>query len=230
MLNYALNDEKSKTFVRFYKEKNDSIVIHYADKSKMVVENTDAMKAKLNRIEEKQIEEYNDSEYADNKHIRDFTLAMFGLATLGVIAISMIGGLIALFVSGWPATLGVVKASTFLYAPTALITGSFIGKKLASLKFNLFLKYKDEINEKLKEDVIVEENTNNPVVKPKKVKNLCINDVNFMSYLQVKRMTRLIDKEEKKARLAEEKEELEYNRYKALGMEPPKKLIKTNKK
>jgi len=177
MLNYALNEEKSKTFIRYYKEKDDFVVIHYADRSKMVVENTEAMKDKLNRIEEEQIDAYNECEEADSKNIRDFIFGGFALSTLSAIALISTGGIIALVIGGWPAVFGVCKFSTLFYAPTLLASGYVVGMKLASRKFNLFLKYKDKINEKLEEDVVIENNTNNPVVKPKKIKNLCINGV-----------------------------------------------------
>lgn len=218
MLNYSLSKEQSKTFIKYYKEKGDSIVIKYADNSKLVVDNNDNTKKKLNYLEERQIRDYNESEYSDSSELAQFTGACLGLATFGAFAITMIGGVIALFIGGWPAAVSVAKWSTLLYVPATLLPASTFVYKLASLKFNLFLKYKDKINSE-NEDVVVDENTNNIVTKSKKVKNLCINDINFMNYFQVRKLTNKI-----------KKEELDNTRYHELGITPVKKLVKTNKK
>ena len=68
------------------------------------------------------------------------------------------------------------------------------------------------------DEEVVDTNTNNPVVKPKKVKNLCINDVNFMTYRQIKKITKAIDKVE-----AEEE------KCEALGIDREKVYTKTRK-
>ena len=100
--------------------------------------------------------------------------------------------------------------------------GAVAGYALSGRKFNLFLEYKDRINEYLKnknnDEEVVDTNTNNPVVKPKKVKNLCINDVNFMTYRQIKKITKAIDKVE-----AEEE------KCEALGIDREKVYTKTRK-
>lgn len=222
MLNYSLNKEDSKTFIKYYKEKDDSIIVHYADKTKLVVENTEEMKNKLNRIEEEQIESFNDSSYSSKKDVLEGIGACFGLAFFGSLAISCCGGVIGLFVGGFSGAFAVVKFSTLLYIPATLISGAVAGYALSGRKFNLFLEYKDRINEYLKaknnDEEVVDTNTNNPVVKPKKVKSLCINDVNFMSYRQIKKITKAIDKEEAKQ-----------DKYEALGIDKDKVLVKRYK-
>ena len=222
MLNYSLNKEDSKTFIKYYKEKDDSIIVHYADKTKLVVENTEEMKNKLNRIEEEQIESFNDSSYSSKKDVLEGIGACFGLAFFGSLAISCCGGVIGLFVGGFSGAFAVVKFSTLLYIPATLISGAVAGYALSGRKFNLFLEYKDRINEYLKaknnDEEVVDTNTNNLVVKPKKVKNLCINDVNFMSYRQIKKITKAIDKEEAKQ-----------DKYEALGIDKDKVLVKRYK-
>ena len=37
MLNSSLDKEGSKTFIKYYKEKDDSIIVHYADNSTLPV-------------------------------------------------------------------------------------------------------------------------------------------------------------------------------------------------
>lgn len=222
MLNYSLNKEDSKTFIKYYKEKDDSIIVHYADKTKLVVENTEEMKNKLNRIEEEQIATFNNSSYSSKDDVLEGIGACFGLAFFGSLAISCCGGVIGLFVGGFSGAFAVVKFSTLLYIPATLISGAVAGYALSGRKFNLFLEYKDRINEYLKnknnDEEVVDTNTNNPVVKPKKVKNLCINDVNFMTYRQIKKITKAIDKVE-----AEEE------KCEALGIDREKVYTKTRK-
>lgn len=60
MLNYAfdINKEKSKTFVKCYKESGDKITVHYS-KGNIIVDNNDNNKYALNRKMENQIKEYN---------------------------------------------------------------------------------------------------------------------------------------------------------------------------
>lgn len=222
MLNYSLDKEGSKTFIKYYKEKDDSIIVHYADKSKIVVDNTDEMKDKLNRIEEKQIENFNETPYSSMKDVFEAVGALFALAFMGSIIISACGGMIGLGVAGWPGLVAVAKFSTLLYVPATILSGGLIAFGASVRKFNLFLEYKDRINEflkaKNKDEEVVDVNTNNPVVKPKKVKNLCINDVNFMSYRQIKKLTKVIDKEEAKQ-----------DKYDALGIDKEKVLVKSYK-
>ena len=222
MLNYSLDKEISKTFIKYYKEKDDSIIIRYADKTKLVVDNTEEIKNKLNRIEEKQIENFNNSNLGSSKAVLEEIGACYGLAFFGSLAISCFGGVIGLFVAGWTGLVTVAKFSTLLYIPATLISGVVAGYALSGRKFNLFLESKDRINEyfkvKNKEDEVVDVNTNNPVVKPKKVKNLCINDVNFMTYHQIKKLTKAIDKEEARQ-----------DKYDALGIDREKVLAKRYK-
>lgn len=233
MFDYSLNKEEAKTFVRYYKEDGNALTVHYADRSKLQVENTDEIKKNLNVIQEKQINDYNKSEFSSPKEIVNFSFALFGVTTIAIFLVALFGGSIAAFVGGWSAFVKVCKISTLFYIPTICLTSNLIVKKLGARKFNLFLKYRKRINSCLEKEQqaeeVVDENTINKVTKPKKVKNLCINDINFMTYTQVKKMTKAFDKEERQIKLDKENEELKQIRYKALGIEKGKQLVKNKK-
>ena len=47
MLNYALNINDSKRFVKYYQEEKDKLIIHYGDNSTMMVENNETIKDNL---------------------------------------------------------------------------------------------------------------------------------------------------------------------------------------
>ena len=154
MLNYTINKEDSKTFIRYYKEKDDSIVVHYADKTKLFVENTEEMKKKLNRIEEEQIKKFNNHSKTSLEDIVELGCDAFAAAFIGSLAISGIGGFIGAMVAGGAGFIAVAKFSTLLYIPAALFTGVVIAYSIyeaSDRKFKLFLNYKDRINEFLKE-------------------------------------------------------------------------------
>lgn len=231
MLNYTLNKEKAKTFVKYYKENDDKIEIHYADNSTLEVDNNYRVKAQLDRIQEQQLENY---------------LERDGSKSIGYIIAETVGGIgtalfVMLFFTGILGGLGAIcfgiKSFAVVGAVSSLILLEPIVEgirdltyKMNSLKFDLFMKYKNKINNKIdKENVENEKNikTNTVnMVKPKVIKNLCINDVNFMNYFQVKKMAKEIDKEEKELEIARQKEEINNLRYHALGIDKPKSLEK----
>lgn len=55
MLNFAINREESKNFIRFYKEKEDSLIVYYGNFSRDEIKNTSSNKEALNSIMEEQV-------------------------------------------------------------------------------------------------------------------------------------------------------------------------------
>jgi len=55
MLNFAINRDESKKFVRFYKEKEDSLIVYYGNFSRDEIKNTSSNKEALNSVMEEQI-------------------------------------------------------------------------------------------------------------------------------------------------------------------------------
>lgn len=55
MLNFAINYEESKKFVKFYKEKDDSLIVYYGNLSREEIRNTSSNKDALNAVMEEQI-------------------------------------------------------------------------------------------------------------------------------------------------------------------------------
>ena len=187
MMNYSLKKEESHRFVKRYIEDNDKIIVTYGNGEKVTYENTDTIKNKLNSIEERQVVEYDDRPYKLSDLVSDTFINLikaFGTSLA-------VGFVVGLF---FQSSVFIIKSYLLFFVAahiTAVIpTVKGIIKHIDFLKYNKFLKNKDYINKRLREDASNEyevENDNhlNPVIKPKKVKDLCINDANFMNHFQV---------------------------------------------
>ena len=55
MLNFAINRDESKKFVRFYKEKDDSLIVYYGNFSSDEIKNTLSNQEALNSVMEEQV-------------------------------------------------------------------------------------------------------------------------------------------------------------------------------
>lgn len=224
MLNYALNEEKSKTFVKYYKENDDKIIVHYS-KGNIVIDNNDRNKNILNTTMENQIKEYDNNKNNTFKNIiGEFAVFECLTAMGGIAATTVIGGIAGVMLSP---TVFFTTAKVFslgILIPVVYSTIRLV-EKFDSRKFSLFLKYKDKINEKREaEPEFIMSNNLNQVRNPKKMKNLCINDINFMKYSDVKKLVRPIKKEKKRIALEKKSTELDDMRYEALGIN--KSLVK----
>lgn len=234
MFNFILDKDKSKTYICYYKEKDDHLNIRYQDGSTVSTENNDIVKNRLNRLQEKQIEDYNDNPDNDLNIIisqtAQVTGALFSLQCITTIVLGLIGCIFFGFKS-----FGIIAKVTSLgYLIPLGYLAHAIPTKIGSIKYNLFLKYKDRLNEKIdeineKENAKRNQNTLNKV-ETKKIKNLCINDVNFMSYFKIKKMTRAIDKEERQLEKEIKREQINSQRARDLGIDSNKILIKRQNK
>ena len=74
----------------------------------------------------------------------------------------------------------------------------YLLNKIPNMKFDLFMKYKNDLNSRvsLVEDHIDSESMNPVVNRKSSILNLSINDVHFMKYSKLKKITDAIDKEE----------------------------------
>ena len=230
MFNYTLSKRESKSFVRYYKEDGDMINVYYQDKTSISVENNDDVKRRLNNIQEQQVKNYNKSDYTLANALKNFfkfvNIFTFTLQSLVVAGL----GTVCLFFSGFKSYIILAKITSLVYSvPVLALCSAFILNSNFA-KFNLFLKYKDRLNEKIDElnEEADKKNENSlNKVETKKIKNLCINDINFMSYFELKKMTNQIDKEERKARKIAELESTTRKRASDLGVESNKVLVKT---
>ena len=231
MFNYTLDKEKSKWFVRYYKEDGDRINVFFQDKTTISVENNDYVKMRLNNIQEQQVENHNKSDNAlDTENpLKTFFKFVAGTFVTLMFCVVVVGGADLIFIDFKLFTM-LVKTLLSITSITslALCPAFFLNSNFA--KFNLFLKYKDRLNQKidkLNEEADKKNENSLNKVETKKIKNLCINDVNFMSYFKLKKMTNQIDKEERKARKIAELESTARKRASYLGVESNKVLVKT---
>ena len=230
MFNYTLNKVEAKSFVRYYKEDGDMINVYYQDKTSISVENNDDVKRRLNNIQEKQVKNHNKSDYTLANALKNFfkfvNIFTFTLQSLVVAGLGTLG----FFFVGFKSYIMFAKITSLVYSiPVLALCSAFILNSNFA-KFNLFLKYKDRLNQKIDElnEEADKKNKNSlNKVETKKIKNLCINDINFMSYFELKKMTNQIDKEERKARKIEELESTTRKRASDLGVESNKVLVKT---
>lgn len=90
-------------------------------------------------------------------------------------------------------------------------------------KYRLFLKYKSDINEHIRQteqaNEIVDNNTNNPVIRERKVSNLCINVIHFMKSSKVMDMVSIV-------RADKRYNEIMSDRCQDIGIEAPQKLYR----
>ena len=180
MLNYRLNKEQSKTFVKFYEKDGDTLRIHYGNNTTHIVPDTEDTRKKLNTIMEGQVNDELTTDYI--KSIDDIA----DCQKLSAILILLHGVPIGVLVYD----LGVI--TTVIYS--ALVSGASLVLCSRSIyngcimkdhtKNELYLKYKKEIQDYLTYD---EEDNDLNQQEPKEV--LSINDVHFMSYRQMKQMT-----------------------------------------
>lgn len=222
MLNYALNINDSKRFVKYYQEEKDKLIIHYGDNSTMMVENNETIKDNLEEVQRQQILKYNkripsifDTFHKCSK--RFFKICGFQLLTMLGLAIIFpfdkadeIWEFMRLGFQG-------IHVLNFIPVVKNIIL------KRDMTKHALFLNYRKELSQELqdKEEEIVDVNTNNPVAKPKKVNNLRINDIHFISCFKVKNTIRRI-------KALEEYNQIMFERCQDIGV-APKQLIKNKK-
>ena len=230
MFNYTLNEEESKSFVRYYKEDGDRINIYYHDKTSILsVENNDDAKTRLNNIQEQQVKNHNNSDYTlanALKNIFKFVKSAFPLQLIVVAGLGTVG----LFFVGFKSYIILAKITSLVYSVPVLSLCSAFIRTSNLAKFESYIIYEFRLNQridKLNEEADKKNENSLNKVKTKKIKNLCINDINFMSYYKLKKMTNQIDKEERKARKIEELESTTRKRASDLGVESNKVLVKT---
>lgn len=183
MLNYRLDKEKSKTFVKFYEKDGDTLRIHYGNNTTHIVQDTSDTRKKLNDIMETQVSDEDTKAYL--KGVKD------NIDGLGISSVMF--PTLAFFIDGM---IYAIQTST-KFICTAISGGlcvinfaEFIHYKniIKDHKKNeLYLKYKNEIQEYLTCD---EESNDLNIKQPREV--LSINDVHFMSYKEIKDMTKNI--------------------------------------
>lgn len=195
MYSYHLNKKKSQTFIKYYKEENDKINIYYGDGSVLETENTPQTKRNLNNIQEGQldIEKPKYKGCFDEKHFLFFIVRIFSLAGLGTFGVLSL----LTFPHGFFEVLGIgVLVGLPYLAPNIISYSKYLLNKISNMKFDLFMKYKNDLNSRV---ALVEEKIDsksmNPVVERKSsILNLSINDVHFMKYSKLKKITDAIDK------------------------------------
>lgn len=223
MYSYHLNKKKSQTFVKYYKEDNDKINIHYGDGSVLVTNNTEQNKKNLNSIQEDQLS-FDRPKYRSlwsEKHFLIFAVRVFSALALGLFVIASIPVILN---ANLLASLDVVCLNLLVgfpyLAPNIINYGKYFLNKAVNKKFGLFMKYKDDLNSRVE---LVEEKIDsksiNPVTSRKSsILNLSINDVHFMKYSELKKITKAIDVAK-----------LEENRINAFSEEKVKTLVKVKK-
>lgn len=229
MYNYHLNRRKSSTFVNFYEENGKKLNVHYGDKSIVEADNATYIKNNLNSIQEKQLEDFNNidyfciSNYDNPSKLDNFRGMSFVFGLMGAVVLTIITGL--LFLAEGPLAFkdmayfwGVdLLATVPLLGPAIVNAIRYLPAKLANRKFNLFMQYKDEINSRVEktEEYIDEKELNPTPSKRTVIQNLSINDVHFMKYSELKKMTNAIDNAV-----------LEEDRFEKFGVERGKILVK----
>ena len=220
---YHLNKKKSQTFVEYYKEDNDKINIHYGDGSILETDNTESTKINLNNIQESQlnIERPKYKEIIDEKYFvlgagRFISLLFFG-----------VGSFFALLILPEAGTLGFLKFMGIncliglpYFAPNIINFGKYLLNAIPNKKFDLFMKYKYDLNSRVELiEEKVESKSINPVVKRKSsILNLSINDVHFMKYSELREITDAVDKVK-----------LQENRINSFSSEKVKGLVKVKR-
>lgn len=223
MYSYHLNKKKSQTFVEYYMEDNDKINIHYGDGSVLVTNNTLQNKKNLNSIQEEQLA-FDRPKYRSiwsEKHFLVFAIRAFSAMALGLIAFASIPVILN---TNFLASLDVVCFNLLVgfpyLAPNIINYGKYFLNKAFNRKFGLFMKYKDDLNSRVE---LVEEKIDsksmNPVANRKSsILNLSINDVHFMKYSELKKITKAIDVAK-----------LEENRINTFSEEKVKTLVKVKR-
>lgn len=176
MLNYTLDKEKSKTFVKFYEKQGNDLRIHYGNKTTHIVPNTEETKKRLNQIMEGQLNDSKIDRRMSEEEV-NFHLSMIAAGGAGVVG--FVG--VALNATVFPIICAGV-ASLFS------IVGIHSWKLVRDYKKNMsFINYKKEIQDYLTVD---EENLElNPVDK----EVFTINDTHFISCRDMKKMTNDIE-------------------------------------
>ena len=229
MISYKLNRNGNKNFISYYTEEDDSIIIRYADGDSLEVDNNTLNIYRLNAIETDQV-------YNMEKAMKKDLINLF-CEPERLVAPSIVGVTTGV-VTSLALSLATDSAFGSIVPPGILsITSTYLAAQLLSQKrfralleinkFKLFLVYKTRINREIKEEaernpIVVNLNTNNPIVKPRPVKELCINDVNFMTYGDVLKLTRQIDKKERRIRREKAKEDLHKERCESLKLDSEK--------
>ena len=223
MYSYHLNKKKSQTFVEYYMEDNDKINIHYGDGSVLVTNNTKQNKKNLNSIQEGQLA-FDRPKYRSiwsEKRFLVFAIRAFSAMELGIVAFASIPVILN---TNFLASIDVVCLNLLVgfpyLAPNIINYGKYFLNKAFNRKFGLFMKYKDDLNSRVE---LVEEKIDsksmNPVANRKSsILNLSINDVHFMKYSELKKITKAIDVAK-----------LEENRINAFSEEKVKTLVKVKR-
>ena len=210
MLNYRLDYEQSKTFVKFYEKDGDTLRIHYGNNTTHIVPDTEDTRKKLNTIMESQVTDEFTTDYL--KSIDDNAEYQKVCARLILLWGGFFGGLVY--------DLGVV--TTVIYS--AIVSGVSIALRSRSIyngcimkdhkKNELYLKYKKEI-----QDYLTYDEEDNDLNQQESKEVLSINDVHFMSYRQMKQMTDDIE-------YVLDEIETDKKRDEALGLDRERSLFK----
>lgn len=173
MLNYTLNKEKSKTFVKFYEKQGNELRIHYGNKTTHIVPNNEETKTRLNRIMEDQLRDYETKRRMSEEEGNFYCSIVVGggIGLLGIVVAAIFNA------TTFPIICGLV-ASTFL------VCGVKSWQLVRDYNKNIsFLNYKKEIQDYLTVDD--ESLELNPVEK----EVFTINDAHFISCREMKKMT-----------------------------------------
>lgn len=172
MLNYTLDKEKSKTFVKFYEKQGNDLRIHYGNKTTHIVPNTEETKKRLNQIMEGQLNDPKIDKRMSEEEV-NFHLSMIAAGGAGVVG--FVG--VALNATIFP-IICVGVASLFSVA------GIHSWKLVRDYKKNIsFLNYKEEIQDYLTVD------DESLELNPVKKEVFTINDTHFISCRDMKKMT-----------------------------------------
>ena len=210
MLNYCLDRNKSKTFVKFYEKDGDTLRIHYGNKTTHIVPDTKETRDKLNKLMESQINDEETQLYfkkvGEKKCGYDVTSAL----------IPVICGFTEGLIYGANGTTNFIASAIggtgfLLHHAQSIYNGQIIKDHK---KYELYLKFKNEIQEYLTYD---EEDNDLNEQQPREV--LSINDVHFMSYRQMKQMTNDIS-------YVLDEIETDKKRDEALGLDRERSLFK----
>ena len=220
MLDYSLNKDERHRFILFYEEVDDRLIVHYADNSTLTVENTDSVKENLNLIQEKQVRR----EYKQGLNVEGASI-LVGKKMLHMLGAELlvIGGVMIIFGQTSP-IFDVVRygfGTGYVLSTIPLVETTIRRRDL--YKYRSFLKYKSDINEHIRQteqaNEIVDNNTNNPVIRERKVSNLCINDIHFMKSSKVMDMVSIV-------RADKRYNEIMSDRCQDIGIEAPQKLYR----
>lgn len=172
MLNYTLDKEKSKTFVRFYEKKENDLIIHYGNKTTHIVPNNEETKTRLNGIMEDQLRDYKIQTRMSEEEGNFYCsmIAAGGAGFLGFVGVVFNATVFPIICTG--------VASLFL------LVGTHSWKLVRDYKKNIsFLNYKEEIQDYLTVD------DESLELNPVKKEVFTINDAHFISCRDMKKMT-----------------------------------------